>query len=83
MRNMGKIFEYVICGIFFVVGITLAVKGFRANQVEFTLNDRSNMKYEVLIGRNALETFGLPVIVTKNPDADTTRDESQIEVEEE
>lgn len=30
MRNMGKIFEYVICGIFFVVGITLAVKGFRA-----------------------------------------------------
>lgn len=30
MRNMGKIFEYVICGVFFVVGITLAVKGFRA-----------------------------------------------------
>lgn len=30
MRNMGKIFEYVICGIFFVVGITLAVKGFKA-----------------------------------------------------
>lgn len=27
---MGKIYGYVICGVFFVVGITLAVKGFRA-----------------------------------------------------
>lgn len=30
MRNMGKIFGFVICGIFFVVGISLAVKGFKA-----------------------------------------------------
>jgi ribosomal protein S6--L-glutamate ligase len=66
-----------------VIKLDISVRGLRANQVEFTLNDRSNMKYEVLIGRNALETFGLPVIVTKNPEADTTRDESQIEVEEE
>lgn len=30
VRNMGKIFGFVICGIFFVVGISLAVKGFKA-----------------------------------------------------
>ena len=61
-----------------VIKLDVSVRGLRANQVEFTLNDRSNMKYEVLIGRNALEAFGLPVIITKNPEADVTRDESEI-----
>jgi hypothetical protein len=66
-----------------VVMLDISVKGFRANQVEFTLNDRSNMKYEVLIGRNALQIWGLPVLVSQD-NIQKTGDESSIEqVEEE
>jgi ribosomal protein S6--L-glutamate ligase len=66
-----------------VVMLDISVKGYRANQVEFTLNDRSNMKYEVLIGRNALQIWGLPVLVSQD-NIQKTGDESSIEqVEEE
>lgn len=33
-------------------------------RMEFTLSSRSNMKYEVLIGRNVLSTLGLPIVVS-------------------
>ena len=65
-----------------IVKLDISLKGLRANQVEFTLNDRSNMKYEVLVGRNALEIFKLPVIVPTTG-VDITGEESQVEIEEE
>jgi ribosomal protein S6--L-glutamate ligase len=49
-----------------VVKLDLTMRDIRLNQVEFTLNDRSSMSYEVLIGRNALQALGLPVIVYKD-----------------
>jgi ribosomal protein S6--L-glutamate ligase len=51
-----------------VVRLDLVMRNTRLNQIEFTLNDRSNMKYEVLIGRNALQALGLPVIVHTDDD---------------
>lgn len=67
-----------------VVLLDLTLRDIRLNQVEFTLNDRSSMKYEVLIGRNALQALGLPVIVYKDgerPDLDNNP-ESDVDVEE-
>lgn len=49
-----------------VVKLDMTLRGTRLNQMEFTLNDRSSMKYEVLVGRNALQALGLPVIVYKD-----------------
>ena len=51
-----------------VVKLDLTMRNVRLNQMEFTLNDRSSMSYEVLIGRNALQALGLPVIVYKADD---------------
>ena len=68
-----------------VVKLDITMRDTRLNQMEFTLNDRSSMKYEVLIGRNALQALGLPVIVYKDGeklDLDG-REESEIEYEEE
>jgi hypothetical protein len=70
-----------------VVKLDITVRGIRANQIEFTLNDRSSMKYEVLLGRNALEALGLPVIVYKDQADRVENPESEVydveEVEEE
>jgi len=61
-----------------VVCLDVTIHGKRFNQVEFTLTDRSNMKYEVLIGRNVLEQLGLPVLIAKNPDVDADVPESEL-----
>lgn len=66
-----------------VVKLDVTVKGKRFNQVEFTLVNRSHMKYSVLIGRNVLEQLGLPVMVYKTDSSSEGAPESQIEVEEE
>lgn len=69
-----------------IVKLDLTMRDTRLNQIEFTLNDRSNMKYEVLIGRNAIQALGLPVAVEKDGDNEDhrERDESKIvDVEEE
>lgn len=66
-----------------LVRLDVTVKGRRLNGVEFTINDRQQMKYEVLIGRNVLEQLGLPVLVPANPESGD-RPESEIyNVEEE
>ena len=49
-----------------VVKLDLTMRETRLNQMEFTLNDRSSMQYQVLIGRNVLQALGLPVIVYKD-----------------
>ena len=68
-----------------VVKLDMTVRGIKADQVEFTLINRSHMKFEVLIGRNALQKLGLPVLVNK--DTAPTDAESEIydveEIEEE
>ena len=62
-----------------VVRLDLVMRGVRLNQIEFTLNNRSSMKYEVLIGRNALQALGLPVIVQKDDNLNIDgRPESEI-----
>jgi hypothetical protein len=61
-----------------VVKLDLTMRDIRLNQIEFTLNDRSSMKYEVLIGRNALQSLGLPVIVAKDEGAIGDRPESEV-----
>ena len=66
-----------------VVKLDISINGIRANQVEFTLTDRSHMKYEVLVGRSALSCLNLPIIVSAQPGSNTTSEESQVEVEEE
>lgn len=60
-----------------VVVLDVTIHGKRFNQIEFTLTDRSNMKYEVLIGRNVLEMLGLPVLISKNPDVNADVPESE------
>jgi RimK family alpha-L-glutamate ligase len=47
-----------------IIKLDVTVRGQRYNGIEFTLNDRTNMKYDVLIGRNLLGEIGLPIIVT-------------------
>lgn len=64
-----------------VVLLDVSVHGQRFNQVEFTLTDRSNMKYEVLIGRNILELIGLPVLISSNPDVKNDVDTQEVEEE--
>jgi RimK family alpha-L-glutamate ligase len=67
-----------------VIKLDMTIHGHRVNGVEFTLTDRSNMKYPVLVGRNILERLGLAVKVTKNTEVDSDVPESEIdEVEEE
>jgi len=63
-----------------VVKLDLIMRDIRLNQMEFTLNDRSSMSYEVLIGRNALQALGLPVIVYKNGSANEYDGQSESEV---
>lgn len=67
-----------------IVKLDVTVRGICAQQVEFTLFNRAHMKYEVLIGRNALQKLGLPVIINKDqaPSEDSERYEVE-EVEEE
>jgi ribosomal protein S6--L-glutamate ligase len=66
-----------------VVKLDLMMRNVRLNQIEFTLNNRASMSYEVLIGRNALQALGLPVIVYKDSDKTHDYPESEIEVDEE
>jgi ribosomal protein S6--L-glutamate ligase len=47
-----------------IVLLDTTLKGVRVNSVEFSLINRSHMKYEVLIGRNVIEQLGLPVVIT-------------------
>lgn len=62
-----------------VIKLDVTVGGARVNGVEFTLTDRSDMKYEVLIGRNVLEQLGMPVHVAPgepqdNPESDVVEE---------
>jgi ribosomal protein S6--L-glutamate ligase len=66
-----------------IVKLDITLKDSRLNQVEFTLNDRSTMKYEVLIGRNALSGLGLPVIVSQEKDQVTNDSESEVIIQDE
>ena len=61
-----------------MVRLDITIKGKRLNGVEFTVNDRGHMKYEVLIGRNILELLGIPVLVPANSDQQTDTPESEI-----
>lgn len=65
-----------------VVKLDLTIKGQRINQAEFTLNDRTHMKYQILIGRNILEPLGLPVLVGTDGGVDRPESEA-FDVEEE
>lgn len=47
----------------FVVALNVSICGQSHQEVEFSLNNREHMKYEVLIGRNLLELVNLPVEV--------------------
>lgn len=62
-----------------IVKLDVTVRGQRYNEIEFTLNDRTNMLYDVLIGRNLLAKIGLPVLVPAdaqvNPNAGRTAEE--------
>lgn len=51
-----------------MIRLDVTIKGKRFNGIEFTVNDRAHMKYQVLIGRNILEQLGLPVIVPQSDD---------------
>ena len=66
-----------------MVRLDITIKGKRLNGVEFTVNDRGHMKYEVLIGRNVLELLGIPVLVPKNGDSVDTPESDIYTVEEE
>lgn len=62
-----------------MIRLDITIKGKRLNGVEFTVNDRAHMKYEILIGRNVLELLGLPVIVPRNGEGNAAdRAESDI-----
>lgn len=64
-----------------IILLDATIKGVRVNSVEFSLIDRSHMKYEVLIGRNVIEQLGLPVViqpVQPDPDGNT---EATVKVE--
>ena len=61
-----------------MIRLDITIKGKRLNGVEFTVNDRGHMKYEVLIGRNILELLGLPVLVPKNGENPGDTPESEI-----
>ena len=61
-----------------MVRLDITIKGKRLNGVEFTVNDRGHMKYEVLIGRNILEQLGIPVLVSKSAEQGGEPQESDI-----
>jgi len=63
-----------------VVKLDVTMRDIRLNQIEFTLNNRSSMKYEVLIGRNALQALGLPVIVPRDDDNTNHGDRPESEI---
>ena len=64
------------------VRLDITINGQRYNGVLFTLNNRSNMKYEVLVGRNVLSLLGLPIVLDK--DSYDDQPESEIyQIEEE
>lgn len=46
-----------------IILLDITVAGKLLNRVEFSLLDRSTMKYEVLIGRNVLGMLGMPIHV--------------------
>lgn len=46
-----------------IIKLDVTIRDTRYNGVEFTLNDRTNMKYDVLVGRNLLQLIGLPVMI--------------------
>lgn len=47
-----------------IVAFDVVVKGVSLTNVEFTLNDRADMTYEALIGRDMLIQLGMPVRVS-------------------
>jgi len=61
-----------------MIRLDITIKDKRLNGVEFTVNDRGHMKYEVLIGRNILELLGMPVLVPKNGEHPGDVPESEI-----
>jgi ribosomal protein S6--L-glutamate ligase len=66
-----------------MVRLDIMIKGKRLNNVEFTINDRANMKYQILIGRNILELVGLPVLVPQTTDNGEAPESDVVRVEEE
>lgn len=67
-----------------VIKLDITVRGVRYNQIEFTITSRSNLSYDVLIGRNFLKVAGIPVLVPQDEAVRATDlPPSEIEVEEE
>jgi ribosomal protein S6--L-glutamate ligase len=66
-----------------VVKLDITVRGIRLNQIEFTLNDRSTMKYEILLGRNVLGALGIPITFDSNGYSSESPESEIIDSEEE
>lgn len=49
-----------------IIRLDVELRGMRYNQVEFSVTSRSDLKYDALIGRNLLQTAGIPVLVPKD-----------------
>lgn len=65
-----------------VIKLDVSIKGQRFNGVEFSLNNREQMKYQVIVGRNLLALMGLPVAVRQPAEApDSNAPESEVEEE--
>lgn len=61
-----------------VVVLDITIMGKQVNGMEFTITDRSNMKYEVLIGRNIIAALGYSVSVRQ--DAPESHPTPEVEV---
>lgn len=64
-----------------VVHLDITIKGKLLTKVEFTITDRIDMKYAVLVGRNVLGMLGLPIIVPKT--AEPGEGESTVKTDDE
>lgn len=61
-----------------IIRLDVTIHGQRINRAEFTLTNREQMKFQVLIGRNIIEAIGLPVKVSAEMPSEQT-----VETEEE
>jgi len=66
-----------------VVKLDVTINDKRYNRVEFSLNNREQMKYQVIVGRNLIELVGLPVTVKTNSEQAQDAPEAKVEIEEE